>query len=90
MEDHETETLNRLSEELQVAALNLIQHVRTHHVRMRIEGTTPELYITLSEGRHAVDDDATGFRAEQEAYVAAAQDNSLYSFFARLRKSLEA
>lgn len=90
MKISEGDKLQHLNNELQVAALNLIRHLRTNHVRMRIEGTVPELYITLSEGRHAQGAESQVFRAEQVAYVAAVQDHSLFSFLARLRKPLAA
>ena len=90
MEEEKAKELGRLSEALQVAALNLLSHSGTRHARIRIRGTTPALYITLSEGRHPDEAEATVQRAQQEAYVAAVQDSSPLSFVARLRRSLAA
>lgn len=85
MEYNEAEKLNELHEALQVAAINLINHLRTNHARIRIRDTTPALYITLSEGRHASGADATVRLAQQDAQVAV-QDSSPFALFARLRK----
>lgn len=88
MEDEKSKELGRLSEALQVAALNLLNHSGRRHARIRIRDTTPALYITLSEGRHPDEEEATLQRAQQEAYVAAVQDGSPLSFVARLRRNL--
>lgn len=82
--------LNQLSEALQVAALNLLSHSGNRHARIRIRDTMPVLYITLSEGRQPDGAEAAVQRAQQEAYVAAAQDSSPFSFVARLRRDLSA
>lgn len=83
MEDSDAKKFEELSDELQVAAMNLMNHLRTNHARIRIRDTIPELYITLSEGRHS-----SGSSRHEEADVPVAQDAALPSFFAKLRKVL--
>lgn len=86
MENNEAEKLNQLHEALQVAAVNLINHLGTNHARIRIRDTTPALYITLSEGRHASGAEATDRRAQQDTAIGV-QDRSPFALFARLRKA---
>lgn len=86
MEDNEAEKLDQLHEALQVAAINLINHLRTNQARIRIRGTTPELYITLSEGRYASGAEATIPLAQHDVHVAV-PDNAPFSLFAKLHKA---
>ena len=59
--DHEVETTSQLTADLQKAALDLIKHLGTNNFRMRIDGSTPALYITLSEGRSSYSADSVVF-----------------------------
>ena len=90
MEDSDERKFEQLSHELQVAAINLMNHLRTNHVRIRIKDTLPELYITLGEGRHASGIEATEDRPQQNAGAPATQGVSSPSVFAKLRKALAA
>jgi len=55
-----------LKGDLQKAALNLIQHLGTHHFRIRIEGSMPALYITLGEGRSSYSADSVIYHVPQQ------------------------
>lgn len=88
MSSHESERARELTDALQHAALMLINHLHTNSVRLRVEGTTPAIYITLSEGRNTYGADAADLQAEQAATVSVAAEKSAASYFARLRKAL--
>jgi hypothetical protein len=86
MNDHEIE--RQLTRDLQMAALKLINHMSTNNFRIRVEGTTPPVYITLSEGRNSYSAESINYHAEQEAALAAAHEKAPSSYLARLRKVL--
>lgn len=71
MDDPDVQKTLELSDDLRKAALNLMKHLRVNHFRIRVDGTSPELYITLGEGRHAHDAEMKHFRVKQESYIAA-------------------
>ena len=76
--DEESEKVRQLKDDLQKAALNLIQHMGTHHFRIRIEGSMPAVYITLGEGRSSYSADSVIYHAPQEgpAQVAAESEST--------------
>ena len=65
--DYEVEKTSQLTADLQKAALDLIKHLGTNYFRMRIDGSTPALYITLSEGRSSYSADSVVFHGPQAA-----------------------
>ena len=90
MNYHEVEKARQLTSELQTAALSLINHLHTNNFRIRVEGVTPAVYITLSEGRNSTSAASTDTHAEKEAALAAAPEKPLTSYLARLKKLMEA
>jgi hypothetical protein len=74
--DYEVEKASQLTADLQKAALNLIKHLGTNNFRMRIEGSTPALYITLSEGRSSYSADSVIFHAPQAGAQALAPNST--------------
>ena len=77
--DEEAEKVRQLKDDLQKAALNLIQHLGTHHVRIRIEGSMPAVYITLGEGRSSYSADSVVYHAPQEGPAQVAAESALTS-----------
>jgi type VI protein secretion system component Hcp len=75
MDDHDAKRTLELSDDVRKAALNLMKHLRVNHFRLRVDGTSPELYITLGEGRHTHDAEMKHFRVTQETYIAAGLKN---------------
>ncbi|MBC7621902.1 MAG: hypothetical protein H7232_00780 [Aeromicrobium sp.] len=107
MNDHEgeEEKVRQLTDDLKKAALNLIRHSGINNFRIRIEGSMPEVYITLGEGRSSYSADSVIFdkpqgRSLQLAPELAAipeqiatQDKArapLIAYFSRLKKALAA
>jgi len=90
MDDSDAQQFEKLSEELQGAAINLMNHLRSNHLRIRIKDTAPEIYITVSEGRNSSSSEAIALRAQEGVDVPARQGSSLSSLFAQLRKLLVA
>ena len=74
--DEEAEKVRQLKDDLQKAARNLIQHLGTHHFRIRIEGSMPAVYITLGEGRSSYSADSVIYHGLQEAPVQAAAEQT--------------
>lgn len=90
MNDHEMENARQLTDELQIAALRLIKHLGTNNFRILVEGTTPAVYITLSEGRNSYSAESINFQGPRESPLDVAHARSPFSYFARLRKVLAA
>lgn len=75
--DYDVDKTSQLTADLQKAALNLIKHLGTNNFRMRIEGSSPALYITLSEGRSSYSADSVVFHAPQAGAGALAPNTAL-------------
>ena len=71
MDDHIAQKTLELNDDLRKAVLNLMKHLHVNQFRIRVDGTSPELYITLGEGRHAHDVEIKNLRVKQESYIAA-------------------
>lgn len=89
MENIDAQKCEQLSEELQAAAIRLMNHMQTTQARIRIKGALPELYITLGEGRCS-GNESDIVRQAQDADIPLVQEPLVSSAFAKLRKVLVA